>query len=161
MPDAFEKKAPGSETLPAVPSVEKQAETEHAPAPERAPAAETSAAESTAPVAPTTPAAPAAPAAPIDPVMESIERIMSEDLMDFYRTMPPERQQEFKRKGEEVAGKIRSLMTRAAVKAKEVLTLIVGWLKLIPGVNKFFLEQESKIKTDKILELHKREHGNQ
>jgi hypothetical protein len=34
---------------------------------------------------------------------------------------------------------------------KKILALIRDWLKLIPGVNRFFLEQEAKIKTDKIL----------
>jgi len=29
----------------------------------------------------------------------------------------------------------------------------MNWLKLIPGVNKFFLEQEAKIKTDEVLKL--------
>jgi hypothetical protein len=50
-------------------------------------------------------------------------------------------------------------MQKTAIKAKEVLKLIVIWLRFIPHVNKYFLEQESKIKTDKILDLYKREHG--
>ena len=41
------------------------------------------------------------------------------------------------------------------VKVKRVLELIYEWLKTIPGVNKFFLEQEAKIKTDEIMELEK------
>ena len=36
---------------------------------------------------------------------------------------------------------------------RKILKLIRSWLKLIPGVNKFFLEQEAKIKTDKIVDL--------
>ena len=31
------------------------------------------------------------------------------------------------------------------------MSLIREWLKVIPGINKFFLEQTVKIKTDKII----------
>jgi hypothetical protein len=37
------------------------------------------------------------------------------------------------------------------VSTKKIFVLIRAWLKIIPGVNRFFLEQEAKIKTDKIL----------
>ena len=43
------------------------------------------------------------------------------------------------------------MVSAAKVHSKKILKAIVGWLKMIPGVNKFFLEQEAKIKTDKIL----------
>jgi hypothetical protein len=33
------------------------------------------------------------------------------------------------------------------------------WLKLLPGVNRFFLEQEAKIKTDRIIHLKKTQEG--
>jgi hypothetical protein len=39
------------------------------------------------------------------------------------------------------------------IHAKKVVELIRDWLLTIPGVNKFFLEQEAKIKTDRVLEL--------
>jgi hypothetical protein len=39
------------------------------------------------------------------------------------------------------------------------LKLIREWLLIIPGVNKYFLEQEAKIKTDKIQQLYEREHA--
>jgi hypothetical protein len=34
--------------------------------------------------------------------------------------------------------------------------IIRNWLKLIPRVNKYFLEQESKIKTDRIITLQRK-----
>jgi len=43
------------------------------------------------------------------------------------------------------------------IKARKVLHLIRDWLKIIPGINKYFLEQEAKIKTDKIIELAEQE----
>jgi hypothetical protein len=39
------------------------------------------------------------------------------------------------------------------VQARKLLTLIRRWLVLIPGVNKFFLEKEAKIKVEKIVNL--------
>lgn len=98
------------------------------------------------------------PEAPVDPVVRSVEKILAEDLYEHFNAMSPDAQAKFRAKGEETVAKIMGLMAKSAVKAKEILSLIVNWLKLIPGVNKYFLEQESKIKTDKIMDLHKRQH---
>jgi len=86
-----------------------------------------------------------------DEVVEEIENILSEDLTDLFLKMNPEQQEEFRAKGEETASKIRVILSSAKFGVKKILDLISDWLKLIPGVNKFFLEQEAKIKTDKIL----------
>lgn len=80
-----------------------------------------------------------------------IEDIMADGLGDAFKAMTSEQQQTFKIKGEEVARTIDDLTRRFKLTAKKVLHLIRDWLKLIPGVNKFFLEQEAKIKTDDIL----------
>ena len=82
---------------------------------------------------------------------EEIEKILAEDLEDEFTKMDPATQQEFKRKGEETAQKINNLLESAKVKVKKIIDLIRSWLIMIPGINKFFLEQETKIKTDKIL----------
>ncbi len=84
-----------------------------------------------------------------------IEKIMENDLKDIFLTLSPIAQQEFKIKGEETAIKIRELLRSTHVKVKKIFELIVEWLKFLPGINKFFLEQEAKIKTDKILQLKK------
>jgi hypothetical protein len=139
-------------------------EKEPVPEKEKAPSVET-APHKEAPREPvlTTPVALAVPTPqvppPIDPVTESVEKILSEDLAEFYQAMPPSDREKFKIKGEETVSKIRKIMDGATIKVKEVLKLIVIWIKMIPGINKFFLEQESKIKTDKIIELHDRMHG--
>jgi hypothetical protein len=86
-----------------------------------------------------------------DLLSKEIENILQEDLTDMYLAMPPEKQKAFKQKGEETTGKIRKLVSATKVNTKKVFGLIKDWLKMIPGVNKFFLEQEAKIKTDKIL----------
>ena len=50
-------------------------------------------------------------------------------------------------------------MVRAyKVKVRDVVHLIREWLLVIPGVNAFFLEQEAKIKTDRILQYEQLYH---
>ncbi len=87
------------------------------------------------------------------PVLEKIENVLEEDLQDIYFQLPPEKQAEFAKSGEETANQIAGLVQEAKIRVKKILELIIKWLKMIPGVNKYFLEQEAKIKTDKILEL--------
>lgn len=89
-----------------------------------------------------------------------IERIMEDDLEEAYQRMSPELKNKFKEKGEETATKISLLLQKARVKAKNILELLKDWLKMVPGINKFFLEQEAKIKTDKILGLKKNKNDN-
>lgn len=86
---------------------------------------------------------------------KQIEKIMENGLDDLYRKIPPIKQQEFKTVGEEIAGKINSLLNQAKFKIKDIINLIKKWLLIIPGVNIFFLEQEAKIKTDEIIRLKK------
>jgi len=82
-----------------------------------------------------------------------IEKILEEDLEEIYLNLPVDRQKEFKAKGEETAEEINSLLDRAKIKAKKIIELIVKWLAIIPGVNRFFLEQEAKIKADEIVRM--------
>ncbi|MDP2683793.1 MAG: hypothetical protein Q8P20_01930 [bacterium] len=82
-----------------------------------------------------------------------IENIISEHLDELFLQMTPQQQMTFKQKGEETAKKIDILLKETKVKVKEIVALIKEWLKLIPGINKFFLEQEAKIKTDRLLNL--------
>lgn len=86
-----------------------------------------------------------------------IEKILSENLVDIFRAMDVNQKTLFKQKGEETASAIELLIQTAKATAKKIIQLISNWLKLIPGVNKYFLEQETKIKSDKILELTKRQ----
>lgn len=88
--------------------------------------------------------------------LQDIENLMTKDLGEVYQRLSPEDQQKFKAKGEEVAQEIDSLMQRAKLTAKRVLHLIRSWLKFLPGVNKFFLEQEAKIKAEEIVHYARR-----
>lgn len=84
-----------------------------------------------------------------------IENILSEGLEDLYTQLPDKRKEEFKQKGEETARSVEKILMAAKFHAQKIVKLIVSWLKMIPGVNKFFLEQDSKIKTDKLIEYRK------
>jgi hypothetical protein len=44
-------------------------------------------------------------------------------------------------------------LDKAKFKARQVIDLLKKWLSLIPGINLYFLEQEVKIKTDKIMKM--------
>ena len=85
---------------------------------------------------------------------KSIESVLEEDLGDLYTQMDPQYQQAFKVKGEETAKAVfQIVMYESKIKVKKIVDLIRRWLTIIPGINKYFLEQEVKIKTDKILAL--------
>ncbi|MBI5765794.1 hypothetical protein HZA71_01035 [Candidatus Falkowbacteria bacterium] len=103
------------------------------------------------PLPPSMPGIASAPAAVIDEDYRQIESILEEDLEDIYLKMPPLEQQKLKVKGEETIWAILRLMAKPKVKIKKIIGLIRNWLKLITGINKFFLEQLAKIKADKII----------
>lgn len=85
--------------------------------------------------------------------MEAIDNILAEGLNEVFLKMNPNQQKEFKKKGEEITLKINELLNKTKVNVRKIIDLIKSWLKMIPGVNSFFLEQEVKIKADKILKI--------
>ncbi len=111
------------------------------------------AATAKADAAPSAAAVPAPVAQRKDPYLMKVERILEDNLLEVYLSMPPASRARFKAAGEATAMKIWALVERSKIKAKSVLKLIWDWLKLIPGVSRYFLEQEAKIKTDKIIQL--------
>lgn len=100
---------------------------------------------------------PAMKAIPVmsDPLTQKIEKILEENVSDAYSRLSPIAQQEFKLKGEIASQKISELLKTTHIKVKKIFQLVLEWLKLLPGINRFFLEQEAKIKTDQIIALHK------
>jgi hypothetical protein len=88
-----------------------------------------------------------------DPVVATVESILTENLGDLYLSLPADEQQKFKAKGEETSKKIVELLRSAKATFKKIFNLIFDWLKTIPGINKFFTEQEAKIKADKIMKI--------
>ena len=88
-----------------------------------------------------------------DSLSLQIEKIMEEDLGDVYSAVTPVQKQEFKIKGEQTAHKIKEIIKSTSAKLGKIIKLIFEWLKILPGVNHFFLEQEAKIKAEKIIAL--------
>lgn len=87
--------------------------------------------------------------------LQAIEDIMSSGLDKAFLEMKPSEQKRFKDEGEKTAKKISTLLGKARVSADKIVSLIRRWLSLIPRINRFFLEQEVKIKADKILNIKK------
>ncbi len=86
--------------------------------------------------------------------LADIERILEEDLGDIYFKLAPADKEKFRVGGETAARQINTLLAEVSVQLKKVIDVIRNWLKLIPGVNAYFLEQEAKIKADRILKLN-------
>jgi hypothetical protein len=86
----------------------------------------------------------------------AIDSILAEGLNEIFLKMPPADQAKFKKQGEETVVKINKLLSQTRIQVNKIINLIRKWLQLIPGVNKFFLEQEAKLKADKIIRLKDR-----
>ncbi|MDD5290803.1 MAG: hypothetical protein PHZ04_01680 [Patescibacteria group bacterium] len=87
---------------------------------------------------------------------EKVGKILEAGMEEIYLNLPANKQAEFKAKGEETVREINGLLGKAKVKVEKIISLIKKWLSVIPGVNKFFLEQEAKIKADEIMKLKER-----
>ncbi len=85
--------------------------------------------------------------------LKKVEDILSDGLLDVYIALPEHRRKTFKEQGEIVAQHITQMVLRGTAKVKEVWKLIQSWLLHLPGINKYFIEQEIKIKTDRVMAL--------
>jgi hypothetical protein len=83
----------------------------------------------------------------------AVDTILSEGLSETFLAMSPDKQKIFKEEGERTAKKINILLDATKVNVNKIITLIRKWLSIIPGVNRFFLDQETKIKTDNIIKI--------
>jgi hypothetical protein len=88
-----------------------------------------------------------------DPKLIEIESILADGLDQAYLGLSPAKRQEFRAQGEILAHSIQQMLDKGKVNVKKVRDLIIKWLRIIPGVNRYFLEQEAKIKLDRLLEL--------
>lgn len=78
---------------------------------------------------------------------------MADGLEDAYQAMDPAAQQRFKQVGEETASAIEKVLQQSKIQVKKIVTLLLRWLRLIPQVNPYYLEQQAKIKADAIVAL--------
>lgn len=127
---------PRTETAPTGADVRVAAE-ERSPAPKAAAAA----------------AKPDAAPADKDKYRVKVERILEENLWDLYFALPAGSREKFKAEGEQAAAALRSAIEMKKTKPRVVLNAVNKWLKTIPKVNPYFLEQEAKIKTDQVMRL--------
>lgn len=95
----------------------------------------------------------AAPKAEEKELEHKIQRILSEDIVDLYKNLPDEQKRVVLREGKYTIRTLIELVRRAKCRAKEIVELIRRWLQKIPGINRFFAEQEAKIKAQKIMML--------
>lgn len=86
-----------------------------------------------------------------DEAVLQVEKILEDGLGDFVLTMPDAPKARFLQLGQQLAAQLATMVRNYKVKVREVMHLIREWLLVIPGVNSYFLEQEAKIKTDRIL----------
>ncbi len=143
------------ETVP-----ETTVEVEATPETEVEQAVETAAAEQVEAQRPGSPASAQTTVTPTkDPVLKEVEQVLEEGLKDAYLAMDPGRRKAFRARGEEVARAIQAMVSRGKLKLREIWKLIAGWLRMIPGVDRFFVEQEAKIKTDRIIRIAQKQKG--
>ena len=82
-----------------------------------------------------------------------IDDFLSDGLGETFLAMSPEKQKVFKEEGEKTAKKINVLLDATKINLGKIVDLIRRWLKLITGVNRFFLDQEAKLKADRIIKI--------
>lgn len=99
------------------------------------------------------PAPAASDQTPTAQVSQQVEQVMSEGLAETYQQLDPATKEKFKTAGEQTARQISVLLQETKVQVKKIIDLLLSWLRIIPGLNKHFIEQEAKIKADKLLSL--------
>lgn len=88
-----------------------------------------------------------------DPMVADVERVLEDGMAETYAALPANAKQKFRVTGEQAATRIGKMLSRGSLKFKDIWKLIRDWLRVIPGVSRFFVEQEAKIKTDRIIRL--------
>ena len=88
-------------------------------------------------------------------VFKKIEAILEDDLEELYFKMDETHRRIFKEEGEKTAHQIERVVGIGKSITFKIVEFIKQWLSLIPGMNKFFIIQEAKIKADKIIQTFK------
>jgi len=86
-----------------------------------------------------------------------IENILDQDLDPFYKELSSEQKEKIYQKKAQTIEEIKKVLEKGKNIAQRVLNLIRKFLRLLPKVNQFFLEKESKIKTEKVISLFEKE----
>lgn len=86
-------------------------------------------------------------------IHRQVEDVLSSGMENAFLSLDAGLQRVFKLKGEETSNKITILLMQTKIKVSTITKLILEWLRIIPKINKHYLEQEAKIKTDNILKI--------
>ncbi|MDP2736853.1 MAG: hypothetical protein Q8O59_03715, partial [bacterium] len=84
--------------------------------------------------------------APTAKRQKQVENVLAQGMTEIYLILMPEKSLKFKAECEKTDNKINQLLAKTKIDIGEIIKLIKKWLSLIPGLNKYFLEQEAKIK---------------
>ncbi|MFA6466450.1 MAG: hypothetical protein WCV71_01160 [Patescibacteria group bacterium] len=87
-------------------------------------------------------------------IHRQVENVLSAGMENVFLSLDAGLQRDFKLKGEETSNKITLLLMQTKIKVSAITKLILEWLRIIPKINKHYLEQEAKIKTDNILKIN-------
>ncbi len=87
-----------------------------------------------------------------DEMLRGVETILSADLNEIYLNLPEAKRPDFKFKGEQVAYQVKQMLESGKAQAHKILDLILEWLRMIPGVNRFYLEKDAEIKTKLLMQ---------
>lgn len=91
-----------------------------------------------------------------DEELVMIENVLSENIKDLYSQLSGLKKKAFQKRGEEAALKIKTILQGTKIRANEIFELIKAWLQMLPKISGYFLDQEAKIKTDKVLEMKRK-----
>ncbi|MFA7286508.1 MAG: hypothetical protein WC052_02505 [Patescibacteria group bacterium] len=91
--------------------------------------------------------------APKSQTLQEIETIMAEDLAGIYASLDAPTRSALRVSGEQAALKISILLQSASSQLIKIIKIIRDWLRTIPGISWAFIEQETKVKTGKLLRL--------
>ena len=87
--------------------------------------------------------------APVDPLLKDIEKILAIDLDGVFKDLAEEVKTRFLQEGQDLAHRV--VREKISLSSSHVVEWVEKWLHQIPNVNKIFLKQDAKIKTDMIL----------
>jgi len=87
--------------------------------------------------------------------IKAIEESLADGLAEAYRTMDEQRQASFKIQGEKLAIDILGMLPITKKSYRKIQQGIRDWIFMIPNVDNHFVDQETKIKLDAIMEFER------
>lgn len=96
-----------------------------------------------------------------DPLLIEVENKLSDGLWDAYKSMDPGLRARFKAEGERIAAVARDGIVSGRLATEKILDMIVKWLRMIPRVDRWFLVQDAKLKTDAIVRMSEQKDAQQ